>query len=46
MKKLNNKGWGLSTMISIIIALLLFLLLIVFLSYKVSSLFDFIVNLI
>ena len=46
MKKLNDKGWGLSTMIGIIIAFVLFLLLIVFLSYKVGSLFELIVNII
>jgi hypothetical protein len=44
MKKLNEKGWGLSTMIGILIAFVLFLLIIVFLSYKVGGLFEYIVR--
>ncbi len=34
MKKLNNNGWGLSTMIGFMIAFVIFLIIIVFLSYK------------
>lgn len=34
MKKFNNKGWGMSTMITFIIAFCLFLLIIAFLAYR------------
>lgn len=34
MKKLNNKGWGLSTMIGFMIAFVIFLIIIVYLTYS------------
>ena len=34
MKKLNNNGWGLSTMITALVAFVIFLLIIVFVYYK------------
>lgn len=34
MKKLNSNGWGLSTMIGFMIAFVIFLIIIVFLSYR------------
>jgi hypothetical protein len=36
MKRLNNRGWGLSTMVGIMIAFVLCLIVIVILSYKVG----------
>jgi len=37
VKKLNNGGWGLDTMIGLMIAFVLFLIIIVILSYKVNA---------
>ncbi len=34
MRKLNNRGWGLSTMITFLVILLLFILVIAFVSYR------------
>jgi hypothetical protein len=34
MKRLNNNGWGLSTMIGLMIAFVLFLIIIVILSFR------------
>lgn len=34
MRKLNSNGWGLSTMIGFVIAFVVFLIIIVILSYK------------
>jgi len=36
MKKLNNNGWGLSTMITFIVVFLLFILVVVILSYNMG----------
>ena len=36
MKRLNNGGWGLSTMIGLMIGLVIFLIIIAVLSYKVG----------
>ena len=38
MKKLNNNGWGMDTMIAFVIAFVIFLLVIVFLTSRVGSL--------
>ena len=38
MKKLNNHGWGMDTMIGLMIAFVLLLLIVVFLSYKAGAL--------
>ncbi len=37
MRKLNNKGWGMDTMIGFMIAFVIFLLIIVFLSYRAGA---------
>ena len=37
MKKLDNKGWGLSTMIGLMIAFVLFLIIVVVLSYRAGA---------
>ncbi len=36
MKKLDNKGWGLNTMIIFLVVMLLFILVIAILSYKMG----------
>ena len=36
MKKLNNKGWGLSTMIGLMVGLVIFLIILAILSYNVG----------
>lgn len=36
MKKLNNKGWGLSTMIGLMVGLVIFLIIVAVLSYNVG----------
>ena len=36
MKKLNNKGWGLSTMIGLMVGLVIFLIIVAILSYNVG----------
>ena len=36
MAKLNNKGWGISNLITFLVIFLLFLLLIVYLVYRVD----------
>ena len=36
MKKLNNNGWGLNTMIIFLVVLLVFILIIAILSYKIG----------
>ena len=38
MKRLNRGGWGLSTMIGIMIALVLFLIIVAFLTYRAGAL--------
>ena len=37
MKKINNGGWGLSTMIGLMIAFAIFLIIIVILSYNAGA---------
>ena len=37
MKRLNNGGWGLSTMIGIMVAFAIFLIIIVILSYRAGA---------
>lgn len=38
MKKLDNKGWGMDTLIGFMIAFVLFLIIIVILSYRAGVL--------
>ena len=37
MIKMNNRGWGLSTMIGLMIAFVLFLIIVVILSYRAGA---------
>ena len=37
MKKLNNRGWGIDTMIGLMIAFVLFLIIVVILSYRAGA---------
>lgn len=37
MKKLNNHGWGMDTLIGFMIAFVIFLIIIVVLSYKAGA---------
>jgi len=37
VKKLNNRGWGLDTMIGLMIIFVIFLIVIVILSYRVNA---------
>ena len=37
MKKLNSNGWGMDTMISFLIAFVIFLIIVVFLTYKAGA---------